>query len=456
MPTGWQALGDVLGGGIDHQGAYDEGRLRTAQTEGALLAARERQLKNLTTEAQMREQAKLDDSLAQMGIPNPKAAGNIMRSGLAQDFSQTTTGLGNVQTMGFRDTVANPATPNNERQFNLAAISGKPFNPLEAVGAGGYTDITAVDPSVSNTPLGESMITENKASATNSYASAAKTKDEMANPGKYRAPSSAEPSDYILDPTDPTGVRVIPRPGGPKDPTVPQVGGAQGAREAIFQQRVLNGAENAATTLENIVALPSYASTGWLGQPSTGSALETIKGNLTNTVSDQAVQSYNSMLSGLDNNLAMIEGMGLAATQRAKDSYGRLVLLPSDTELTRLDKLAEMRQTIVSGLQVHLNNPRTPPEVKGYIDEIIGRVNQAVPFTHADVRALEQAQSPQVTIKDVITQRKLNAPVTKPGAAAPGAPAAGLRSFNSEAEARAAGFGNGDRVIIGGVSGTLQ
>ena len=41
--SGWETLGNVLAGGIDTEGAYEKGRLRTAQTESALGLARQRQ-----------------------------------------------------------------------------------------------------------------------------------------------------------------------------------------------------------------------------------------------------------------------------------------------------------------------------------------------------------------------------------------------------------------------------
>jgi hypothetical protein len=52
MATGWEQLGEVLGGGVDRAGAFEEGRMHSAKTEGALQLARERQLENIAREAE--------------------------------------------------------------------------------------------------------------------------------------------------------------------------------------------------------------------------------------------------------------------------------------------------------------------------------------------------------------------------------------------------------------------
>jgi hypothetical protein len=299
----------------------------------------------------------------------------------------------------------------------LGAVAGKPYSPIEAVGTGGYTDITADDPTVEMSDLGQSMIDENVAQTQLSQARAADP-DLRTVSGSGDGTGPKPPSGFVanpaFDPTKPVGEGNFAF----TDARQP----VMGARESVFFNRIVGGAKNAQQTIQNIVDMPVGTSAGVFGIGSKPGANIFTAGidTLRNTVSSQDVQSYNTMIAGLDANLAQIEGHGLAASDAFRGQYDRLALREGDTEFTRLRKLAEMAQTIESGLDPYLSNPRVPAQQKQYMADLIAAVRKTIPFTHADVAALEIAPA-TVTLGDLIKSRKLD--TATPGArqAAPAA-----------------------------------
>lgn len=419
MANGFQTLGELLGGGVDTAGAYDEGRLHTAQTETALSKARNEQLKGMASEYEAKQRLALEDLAAQSGDPRLKLAATAAAAGYG-NFDQTTQGAGNLQVQGFRDTVANPATPNSQRQFSLMAIEGKPQSPLVAIGQGGYTDITADAPTVMNTPLGDSMIDENVAAAALSRARAADpdlttVSGAGGGPGGLRTPANMMPNpefDPSLPPSD-QNMPFLPIPG---------TGGYESGRENAFTTRVSTGAKNAIATLDRIVNMPASISTGF-GQPTQGGVLDTAKGNLVNVMNGEQVAAYQVAMTGLDMNLAMLEGSGMMPTEATKAKYDALRFYATDTELTKLTKLVDYKQTIQSAIETKLEDPRVAPEKKSAFRVMLTKLNQIVPFEAQDVQALMQSRNPQTTIRDVVKRRQLTARPTSQAPAAPGATA---------------------------------
>lgn len=430
MPTGWQALGDVLGGGIDRQGAYDEGRLRTAQTEGALLAARERQLKNLTTEAQMREQAKLDDTYAAMGVPNPREMATITRSGLASDFSQATTGMGNVQEYNFRETLADPTAPLGEQFAAGQGVQGKVLSPYEFNGQN-VVDVRApaapgAAPPIFTTPIGQAQIGADQALTNLRTVQAGDPDYRTASGSGSDAPGGVKaPSGYMVNPNFNSALPastenppVIPIPGGPQDPNV---GPALGSRERQVIGRIFNAAANTVGDIETIVNMTTAADQGFLGMglgagPAV-SVLNATAGNLKRTLAADEVIRYNSLLGGFSNQLRTLEAMGLAGTQGMAAQYDSLAFTPQDDISSKMFKLAQVRQSVENSVRtITALNPNMPDDAKRWSQEIIAGIARAVPYTRDDVTAFEAASktNPQLTLKDTIAQRKFAAPVTAP------------------------------------------
>lgn len=420
--SGWEQLGEVLGGGIDRAGAFEQGRLRSAQTEGALGLARQRQLENIALETKNRERERTRETLAASGMDPAQAdlLANVMLGEMGSDFKAGTEGMGEIQTQGFRSTLADPEAPLGD-QFAAGQGLQEQVLPRYAITGQTAEDLFNRDAPLAPTPVGQAQIGLDQARAND---------PDLRNWGSPSSGGSATspggvgkpPSGFIMNPafdaTKPVGEGNYPFIDA-KQPVM-------GAREGIFFNRVVGGAKNAQQTIKNIVGLPVGASAGVFGIGSKpGDSMFTAGvDTLRNTVASQDVQTYNSMIAGLDANLAQIEGHGLAASDAFRGQYDRLALREGDTEFTRLRKLAEMAQTIQSGLDPYLRNPRIPVEQKQYIADVLAAVQETIPFTHEDIARLEVAPG-TATLGSLIQSKGLNAPASPGAAPAPAAAAPG-------------------------------
>jgi hypothetical protein len=192
----------------------------------------------------------------------------------------------------------------------------------------------------------------------------------------------------------------------PKNLTRFGAGGAtQGAREAIFTQRVIQAANQSSKDLHNVVQLPMTASTGIFGGRKQGPGLfDATKEVLANKMTSQEGQTYNAMATGFQRTLAAIEASGLAPQGTLTHQMDAVLFKEGDTNLTKLHKLAQTRQIVESGMENVLENPRVSEMEKNHAKNIVARLQKAVPFTHEDLLKLEQQQeiNPKATLKDVV------------------------------------------------------
>jgi hypothetical protein len=402
---GWRALGEVLGGnhGIDRQGAYEEGRLRTAQTENALLQARERQLNLVTQEAQRKAIEDLERIAAEQGVPRAPLYGGIARAG-GGNSQQLASALLGMQEFDLRNRASAPDATNRDRNTALAGVASGPVSPFQAVGAGGYADMFADTPTIQNTPLGESLIGENVAQASAADALATLRNTQAAaggfnpNTGAGAGPGGIgkPPSGFILNPEyDPE------QPIGANRSNYPYLDARQpvmGSREATFFNRVAGSASAMQADVANLMKMPVGTNIGILGvgpaaTPQT-SAPAAISGALKYKLSGPEARMYNKMLGGMNRALGFIEGQGLAGSNALAESYDTLLLRPGDTLEDTLFALAQIKQTVVQGLQPHLNSNRTPQPQYELLVDIIRQLNESVPFEVEDVIDLVNGQNP--------------------------------------------------------------
>lgn len=206
-----------------------------------------------------------------------------------------------------------------------------------------------------------------------------------------------------------TGWAAIPINQLPKNVAKIGTGGAtQGAREAVFTQRVVTSANQAAKDLANVVQLPLAASTGILGGRKQGPGLfDAGREVLANKMTGQEAQSYNAMATGFQRSLAAIESAGLMPSGTLTHQMDAVLFKEGDTNLTKLHKLAQTRQIIESGMEVLDANPRITEVEKEKIKSITDNVQKAVPFTHSDLIKLQQDQEikPNTTLNDIVKKK---------------------------------------------------
>lgn len=200
------------------------------------------------------------------------------------------------------------------------------------------------------------------------------------------------------------------------------VAGASARSQQIYN-RVLTGAEESVADLGNIAELPANASAGWFGSVKPGTTLMTAPMSvLANKLSSQDVQSYNVLSSGFQRNLASIETSGLAPTGAFVDQLAKLNFSETDTQYTKMQKLAQIRQVVEQGLKSTMNDPKFPPAQLAQAQALLDKVRTVVPYTQHDLTSLKsrwQNGDEGATIQDVMAKNPT--PV-----AAPAAPAGGV------------------------------
>ena len=161
--AGWEQLGEVLGGGIDRAGAFEQGRLRSAQTESALGLARQRQLENIAKDVQNRANDRFAESAAIAGVPQHLIDSTM--GGLGNDFASSMQGGLRQQEMGFRDTLGDELAPMDQRLAAQSGVKGEVANPLDMMGSDSYVDLrnlpeSGAEASLYSTPTGQATIAE--------------------------------------------------------------------------------------------------------------------------------------------------------------------------------------------------------------------------------------------------------------------------------------------------------
>ena len=227
--------------------------------------------------------------------------------------------------------------------------------------------------------------------------------------------------------------------------------GTMGSIESRFTQRVLLSANEALKDLQNVAQLPISVSSGVFGGRTQGPGLlDATKEVLANTMTREDTQLYNTMSTGFQRSLAAIEAAGLMPTGSLTHQMDAVIFKEGDTNLTKLSKLAQVRQIVDAGLEVMESNPRLSDSEKSQATKIRNGLEKAVPFTQSDVTKwmVRSQKNPAVTMADVMGKKTKTAKATA------------RTEFNTVVEAEAAAKAGtlkpGTKVIIGGQSGTWE
>jgi hypothetical protein len=201
--------------------------------------------------------------------------------------------------------------------------------------------------------------------------------------------------------------------------------GGMGGREGAQISRVIMAGNQASKDLENVTKLPMSASRGIFGGRGQGPSMMSAGAeSLTNQMTSQEVQTYNTVATGFQRSLAAIEAAGLMPNGTLTHQMDAVIFKEGDYNLTKLQKLAQIRQIVDAGLETTDANPRVPPELKKHIAVIRKRLEDSVPFTQSDLFALqaEHQINPKATLKS--TMQKMKASVltqaSAPTVATPG------------------------------------
>jgi hypothetical protein len=107
--------------------------------------------------------------------------------------------------------------------------------------------------------------------------------------------------------------------------------------------------------------------------------------------------------------LAALESGGAATgLVGLTESIEKGTFIPAGAKLNvALDKLGEMRRIVESSAKAMLNDPKLSPERKQLIQEELGIVQKAIPFTQEDIdRARKESKkNPNMSFTDFTTQK---------------------------------------------------
>lgn len=184
--------------------------------------------------------------------------------------------------------------------------------------------------------------------------------------------------------------------------------GMAGGRENVFLGRVGLASGQVTRDLENIVKLPLSASIGVFGTSKPGAGLlDATKAVLANKVTSQEAQSYRVKATGLQRNLAAIEAAGLMPSGALTHQMDQVMWSEGDTQLTKLQKLAQTKQIVDSGIDHVMANPRISADEKQKLSEYRHRLEKSIPFSHEDLDswAAETERNPDFTLKQFISRR---------------------------------------------------
>lgn len=186
--------------------------------------------------------------------------------------------------------------------------------------------------------------------------------------------------------------------------------------------RVQAAAQDTVNTVRAINSLPITASSGFFGgAEDKRSFLGAPLNYFRQKMNSQDVQSYNVLAQGLAMNIATLEAQGLAPNEpQINQANARLLVQPGDTYLTRLQKMAALRQHSEGHLEPMLHSNLTSPEEKNYIRGLLGDLKREIPYTPQDVIALSSAPG-QMTFADFAKKRGFKPP-QQPAATQPATP----------------------------------
>jgi len=411
MANGFAQLGAALTGGgvLPAEIAEAQGQQLGANTQNAVAEAQLRQQK-----LQARQNfANVAPDLAS-GTQDSGKLGAVLAAAAQGEIplEMLAKSVGENQRNNSYAQIVNPETPDAIVARHLVA-QGKPGLIHEGADQT-YTNSLHPDQTVQQTPLGQSLTqghvdllgaqtgaAQATAKLHDTQAAAGGFRPQAGGPGGIKIPSNYgivrdENGDQVFDENG--NPKLVPLTGGAKDINSPQPMGAVAAR---YFQNSMNGGLQGATALANVMRQPSTSTVGLFSDLKNGhTPIEALTRNALTAVTPEEDQNLNTIMSGLEQNLAVVDNSGRAPNQTYVEAMSRIKALPGNTVGARFLKLAEARQILENGLQAWEDSASLSNLQKAALQRNLQTIKAAIPFTVEDVQtALSQAH-PAPTIGD--------------------------------------------------------
>jgi hypothetical protein len=382
---GFASLGSALaGGGNQPQNdlAEERGMLVGAQTANAMAQARDR-----VNAAQQNEKA-----AQTMESPEFAQATGLDPSVLSWGAAQARAGR-QPQDIGafFQDVqhTKNRATLAASQPQNPALGAAMAEHPEgvfpKAVGtAGSFESPQGFDPNNPNsspvhispeqTKLNEAQI-DQRTSAADKNERGPAAKDGLPH-GYAWAPDPNDPAKALLD----SNGKPIAVPTMAANP-------GEGAVSERNTRRIVNGAVGLKNEVGNISKIGLDASTGFqVSDPRGGGIMHTATENMGKAFSSAKDQVYKSAMSGMENQLGVLELAGGVPTGTYQENLRRSVENnPGDTPQSRLYHMARIRQIAETAAEATEGNPKMNPISRAKIYDVVNQIQDSIPFTSNEV-----------------------------------------------------------------------
>ena len=163
-----------------------------------------------------------------------------------------------------------------------------------------------------------------------------------------------------------------------------------GQNALTFANRVYGNIENAAVDAGNIMLLPAVAESpvfaGMIGVDR-DTAFRSMTSFIARNITTPNNRAFEQVTNSLDAALARLEGQGLATggTQAAIRSFSSLKPRAGDAAINMALYLARVKQEIQTGVKVHRTMPGATPEQIANAQDVLQRLDAAIPFNVTDV-----------------------------------------------------------------------
>lgn len=185
-----------------------------------------------------------------------------------------------------------------------------------------------------------------------------------------------------------------------------------------FAEIMSVASNEAAATMRNIMGLPMESTSGIFGGRTTNSLFTAPVDAFANKLTTESTQRYNAQSGKLAYFLAqLVKGGRVVGVQEVAVMDNILKIKEGDTLETAANKLAEARQVAERAMEVRIQSPNTPNELKEIYRENLNTVRTVIPFTVDDINQFVKERDKSTTFGDELKDR-----YTRP--ATPAAPAA--------------------------------
>ena len=201
-------------------------------------------------------------------------------------------------------------------------------------------------------------------------------------------------------------------------------------REARYSDNVAIAGNEVIGGINNLINMPFTSSTGVFGSgvgaiQSSESIFGAPIGALKNRVTPDNVKRYNTEISNIGKFYGTLQSGGLAVPASVQKQFEQqFSIKDGDDELTRLTRLAQMRQTFERVIQVKKKSKNTPAEQQDMWDAWEEQVKTSIPITVNDVNKIANNKNKTQTMADAMGKADL---LSKSITTTAAAPAGGLQ-----------------------------